>query len=751
MERFLLNSLKSFSAMQRPLYTIENSWSWGSGLSLKDLAIQDEYRSDSCNIIQDFYLPCLENATLYRRAVGFFSSSSMTAAARGLTALIRSRGKMQLIASPYLSEEDADAIATGMRQRDEVIASAVLQELDKEFEGIVRNRLACLAWLLSQNVLEIKLAVTKEIRQGIYHEKLGIFADIENNIVAFAGSANESSSALINNFECIDVFCSWHLGVRERALKKAENFQKLWDNETPNVEVMEFPEAAGRSLLRLCPDRPPAWEPGLPYKPKPPYASESKGTYNVNYAAKKQPETLKIPSDITLGKHQRQAIQEWFANAGLGILEMATGSGKTITALATATLLYEDIGSPLFIVIVCPYLHLVTQWIAEAERFGLDPLPCAVSHIKWQGELAVRLYNLTAGTRPIASIITSNATFASDLFQHQIRKVSRRFLLIVDEVHNFGAQQLRTCLPENATYRLGLSATPERWFDATGTEALTDYFGSTLVHYTLRDALQNKVLCPYRYYPQLIALTDDEFDRYYELTVKIARILGQNNVNLETPVTGIEALLIQRSRLIATAQRKLEALHSLLIPLRHSTHNLIYCGDGTVETESEESVERQIDAVTRLLGRNLGMKVAKYTAETPLNRREELRHQFAQGEIQCLIAIRCLDEGVDIPETRRAFILASSSNPRQFIQRRGRLLRTSPGKNIAEIFDFVVEPPAELTRRDSPYYSLNRRLFGKELRRVMEFASLAVNGPEAMGRLLNLRDRLNLLDLSKEE
>jgi DNA phosphorothioation system restriction enzyme len=720
-------------------------------LSLRDLAIQDEYRSDRCDLIQEFYIPCLENATVYKRAVGFFSSTSMAAAAKGLTALIRVGGKMQLVASPHLSPEDAEAIVQGMRQKEEVIVSAVLRELDKEFEGIVRDRWACLAWLLSQNILEIKLAVTKEIRrQGIYHEKLGIFADTENNIVAFTGSANESSTALIDNFECVDVFCSWHLGVRERALKKAENFQNLWENETPNVEVMEFPEAAKKSLLRLRPDRPPAIEPGLPYKPKPPYASESKGSYNVNYAAKKPPETLKIPSDITLRKHQRQAIQEWFANAGLGILEMATGSGKTITALATASLLYEYIGSPLFIVIVCPYLHLVTQWIAEAERFGLDPLPCAVSYTKWQGELAVRLYNLTAGTRPLASIITSNATFASDLFQHQIGKVSRRFLLIVDEVHNLGAQQLRTCLPENATYRLGLSATPQRGFDTVGTEAITDYFGSTLVHYTLRDALQDKVLCPYCYYPQLIALTDDEFDRYYELTVKIARILG-NNVDLEAPATGIEALLIQRSRLIATAQRKLETLQSLLTPLADTTHNLIYCGDGTVETESEPSVERQIDAVTRLLGRELGMKVAKYTAETPLNRREELRHEFAQGEIQCLVAIRCLDEGVDIPETRRAFILASSSNLRQFIQRRGRLLRTSPGKNLAEIFDLVVEPPAELTRRDSPYYSLTRRLFGKELRRVIEFASLAVNGPEAMGKLLYLRDRLNLLDLNTEE
>jgi len=725
-------------------------------LSLRDLAIQDEYRSDRCDLIQEFYIPCLEKATVYKRAVGFFSSTSMAAAAKGLTALIRVGGKMQLVASPNLSPEDAEAIAAGLRQREEVIASAILRELDLEFEQTVGDRLVCLAWLLGQGVLEIKLAIPKNLRRyGIYHEKLGIFADKNSNLVAFTGSANESSSALIDNFECIDVFCCWHQGVSDRALRKAENFQRLWNNNTENLEVISFPETARRSLLRLYPEREPQWEPGLPQKPKP-SVSERKGSYKVvplkeNPPAKPQSETLQMPSDITLRPHQKRAQHEWFTHSGKGILEMATGSGKTITALAAATNLYKHIGSPLLIVIVCPYLHLVSQWIEEAGRFGLNPLPCAISRTQWEEELSVRIYNLRAKIQPLASIITSNATFSSELFQHQIRKFSSPFLLIVDEVHNFGAEQLRTCLPENAGYRLGLSATPERWFDTTGSRALTDYFGSTLVHYTLSEALKEGVLCPYRYYPQLVELTDDEFDLYYELTVKIARALEANNKALEEASTGIEALLIQRSRLIATAQGKLEVLQSLMAPLRHTTHNLIYCGDGTVETESEKSVERQIDAVTRLLGRNVGMTVAKYTAETPLSRREELRHQFAQGEVQCLVAIRCLDEGVDIPETRRAFILASSSNPRQFIQRRGRLLRNSPGKQMAEIFDFVVEPPAQFTRLDSPHYALTRRLFGKELRRTIEFANLAVNGPEALGKLLDLRDRLNLLDLGVEE
>jgi superfamily II DNA or RNA helicase len=331
-----------------------------------------------------------------------------------------------------------------------------------------------------------------------------------------------------------------------------------------------------------------------------------------------------------------------------------------------------------------------------------------------------------------------------------LQKYSQPLLLIVDEVHNMGPEELRSALLPNATFRLGLSATPERWFDPTGTTALEDYFGPTLVHYTLRNALDDGVLCQYRYYPVLVSLTDEEFDAYYDLTVRIARLFGSAGTSTDRPER-LESLLIRRARLIGTAYMKLDTLRHLISPLKDSTHNLVYCGDGTVEAPIDQSVSRQIDAVTRLLGTNLGMTTAKYIAETSLTRRNSLRRQFAAGDIQCLVAIRCLDEGVDIPETRRAFILASSTNPRQFIQRRGRLLRTARGKQFAEIYDFVVEPPEELTKSTSQYYSMTRRLFGKELGRVIEFASLAVNGPEALGRLLDIRNRMNLLDMQEEE
>lgn len=223
-------------------------------MSLRELDIQDEYRSDCCNLIQDFYIPCLKRTTVYSRAVGYFSSTSLAAAAGGILALIQSGGKMQLVASPYLSMEDADAIARGLKRREEIIATTLQKELDQEFDRIVGDRLGCLAWLLEKGLLEIKLAVSKSIYiQGQYHEKLGIFADAEGNVVTFMGSANESSTALIENFECIDVYWSWEPTLRRRALAKVNHFQHLWNNQTSKLEVIEFPEAAKRSLLRLHP------------------------------------------------------------------------------------------------------------------------------------------------------------------------------------------------------------------------------------------------------------------------------------------------------------------------------------------------------------------------------------------------------------------------------------------------------------------------------------------------------------------
>ena len=710
-------------------------------LGLKELHIQDEYRSDCHNLLQDFYIPCLERATTYDRAVGFFSSSSMALAAQGLTAFIRSGGQMRLVTSPQLSVTDIQAIEQGLQQREQVIEAALQRSLAVELPQVLQDRLAALVWLLSQGFLDIKLAVPKTRRQqGIYHEKLGVFSDLEGNVVAFTGSANESAQALIDNFECIDVYGSWHEGVGQRALRKAQHFQDLWEGRTQNLEVMDFPEAVARSLIqRYCPDRPPTVEPK---------AASDTGTYDAGTYDPLPGGIPRWPAGLQLRPYQQQAIANWFANKGRGTLKMATGSGKTITALAIAAELYKKCGArkvPLqALLIICPYRHLVTQWAEESRKFGLQPILAFDKVQTWQGELQSQLMDVSLGSKPFVSVITTNATLMRDTLQSQLAFFPQWTLVIGDEAHNLGARRLEQSLPDNhPPLRLALSATPERYFDEAGTEKLFEYFGAVIQpEFTLKDAIASGALTPYIYHPLLIELTEAEIEVYGDLTAKIGRALASGQGS-ETDEAILSALLVKRARLVGSAANKLTALRELMANRTRTRHTLFYCGDGSVEDEVSEESQRQLDAVTRLLQGEIGFRVQSYAAETRLEQREELRYQFESGMLQGLVAIRCLDEGVDIPAIQTAVIMASSSNPRQFVQRRGRILRRAIGKERAELFDMIVVPPD----LGGELFEVERKLLRSELKRFAEFANLALNRAQAREALLPLQRQYDLLEL----
>ncbi len=448
----------------------------------------------------------------------------------------------------------------------------------------------------------------------------------------------------------------------------------------------------------------------------------------------------RLPASIQLRSYQKKAVQSWFANQGRGTLKMATGSGKTITALAIATELYQQINLQVLLVI-CPYCHLVTQWAREAEKFGLKPLLAFESVHNWQRQLSAQLYNIRSGFQPFLTVITTNATLISEGFQSQLRYFPEKTLIIGDEVHNLGSPRLEESLPRTIGLRLGLSATPERHFDEEGSDSILAYFGSVLQpELTLADAIRQGALVHYLYYPILVELTAAESRAYSRLTTRIGwALMDEEKIEKNETIT---ALLIQRARLIGSASNKIQALHQLMKSRLQTTHTLFYCGDGSMES-SEFSSTRQLEATVELLGMKLGYRVNTYTAETPLIEREKLRHQFETGQLQGLVAIRCLDEGVDIPAIQNAVILASSSNPRQFVQRRGRILRPHPHKERATLFDMIVLPPD--LGRDT--LEVERNLLRKELKRFLEFADLADNAGEARMQLLELQKRYGLLDL----
>jgi len=456
-----------------------------------------------------------------------------------------------------------------------------------------------------------------------------------------------------------------------------------------------------------------------------------------------------MPATLQLRQYQRVAVANWFANNGRGTLKMATGSGKTITALAIATELYQKISLQVLL-IICPYCHLVNQWGRESEKFGLKPILAFEEACTWQSQVAAGLYEVRSGdslrdscaSRAFLTIITTNATLMSDSLQSQLRYFPEKTLIIGDEVHNLGAPRLGQSLPRNIGLRLALSATPERHYDEQGTEAILDYFGPVLQpELTLADAIRQKALVHYLYYPILVELTETESRKYSYLTKKIGWALwGDENLENNDALT---PLLMQRARLIGAAANKLTALRELMINRLDTAHTLFYCGDGSIEGSTRKKNNRQLTETTKLLGSELGYRVNTYTAATPLAERERLRQQFESGELQGLVAIRCLDEGVDIPAIRNAVILASSSNPRQFIQRRGRILRPHPGKERATLFDMIVLPP-DLGKET---IEVERNLLRKELKRFLEFADLADNAGEARVKLLQLQRRYGLLDI----
>jgi DNA phosphorothioation system restriction enzyme len=444
-----------------------------------------------------------------------------------------------------------------------------------------------------------------------------------------------------------------------------------------------------------------------------------------------------IPNNLELRAYQQQAIENWLKNRGRGTLKMATGSGKTIIALAIATELYRQIGLQVLLV-VCPYRHLVTQWARECEKFNLTPVLAMTKIENWQGILAARLYDLRINSQSFLTIVTTNSTLMGEGFQSQLKFFPPKTLIIGDEAHNLGSIRLETKLPRNIGLRLALSATPERYFDDEGTDALLNYFGEILQpEFKLVDAIQQGALVHYLYYPVLVKLTESEAFIYAQLTKKIGWILNKNT-NRQANDT-LTSLLSKRSRLIGTAANKLIMLKELMLDRLDTSHTLFYCGDGYVEAYSN-NYRRQIEAVTHILGKELGYRVNTYTTDNSVAEREQLREQFERGELQGLVAIRCLDEGIDIPAIKTAVILASSSNPRQFIQRRGRILRPYPGKERATLFDTIVIPP----NLDRATWEVEKNLLRKELIRSIAFAELADNSKEAIDKLLQLQEQYQL-------
>lgn len=723
-------------------------------MSFQELDIKKEYRSLLDSVAKDFYIPLLSQAVKYQRAVGFFSSSCLVEISKGISELAKNGGKIQLVASPYLSDEDVEAIKSGYAMRDQVVKEAIRREMTEGKTPFEKARLNLLANLISDGVLDIKIAFTEDSdRMGMYHEKMGIITDAKGNRVAFAGSMNESATAMTLNYEAIDVFCSWK-GEEDRVIAKENAFTSIWNDTEPNIKIIDFPELKQEIIEK--------------YKRSVPDFEIDKKEYSSNIDTVLHTDLgthidycPKFPEWFKLHDYQNEAITEWQKRNYRGIFDMATGTGKTYTGLGALTILSKNIDYKLAAIIVCPYQHLVEQWVEDILKFNIDPIIgySDSSQKDWPKRLkdAIRDQKLKVRGKEFFCFICTNATFSSDYVQTQLAKIKSDILLMVDEAHNFGAPYLSCLLYDNYKYRLALSATLDRHNDEEGTTKLYDFFGEKCIEYTLDRAIEEKKLTKYKYYPIVVTLTEEELEAYDNLSYEIGKcIMKGENGKMKLSSRG-EKLALKRSRIVAGAKNKLTMLEKVIQPYIHDKHILVYCGatKGLEQNQDRSDVDsedvRQIDAVTDLLGNKLGMEVSQFTSKESVEEREVLKREFSAGDtLKALIAIKCLDEGVNIPKIKTAFILASTTNPKEYIQRRGRVLRLAEGKEYAEIYDFVTLPydTESVTSLTETQVKRNSTLVKNELRRVEEFSRIAVNMVESASLVDEIKDAYGIQELN---
>ena len=727
-------------------------------MGLQDCFIKKEYRSLIDNVIQDFYIPLLKKAVVYKRAVGFFSSSSLVEISKGIASMAAAGGKIQIVASPYLSDEDIEAIQKGYADREHIIEQALLAQLsDEHLDYYSMERLNLLATLIANGVMDIRIAYTEDKKGiGMYHEKMGLIEDADGNVVAFSGSMNESATAMLINYETIDVFRSWgDESESERVKLKEAAFHAIWSDCEPNIHVLEFPKVTEALIEK--------------YRKKEPEYGIDDSQFQRRGKVRPSAEFslgARTPLSITFHDYQQEAIAAWVGENYCGIFDMATGTGKTFTGLGAISKLSEDLNDDLAVIIVCPYQHLVEQWVEDIVRLKMQPIIGYSSSPQkdWKKRLenAVRDQKLRADKRFFCFVCT-NATFASNSVQDQISRIRSPILLVVDEAHNFGAPTYAKLLDGRFAYRLALSATLERHRDEEGTSVLYNFFGKKCIEYSLERAIQEDKLTPYKYFPVIVHLDGDELSRYEQLSYEMSKcLIKDRNGRYKLNKHG-EILALKRARIVAGASEKLLALREQIQPYIHGNNILVYCGatnvlDELSDRSSTDSDDvRQIEAVTNILGNEFGMSVARFTSQENMDVRATIKEQFQKGDrLQAIVAIKCLDEGVNIPGIRTAFILASTTNPKEYIQRRGRVLRKAPNKPYAEIYDFVTLPRSldSVSGLTEDQAKRDLSLVCKEIDRMREFGRLSMNPMDAQMLIWNIQDAYHIDEqtmLSEEE
>ena len=725
---------------------------------LKDVHFKHSY-SSGYDEPKEFFTEALIESSTFDLGLGFFSSSGIRSLAYGFALFIANGGKMRVVINHILSKEDKIAIENGQKHLIDDFESRILSDivkLTKTLSTEDEHFFRCLSYLISIN--RIEFVATISTKGGLGHDKYGVFTDEKGNKVAFIGSANFSQSALELNGETITVFTS--PDDNKRIVEYQTLFDKSWENDTPhllhipidNVKTViseEFPKTSFEQLLGES----------INLRENNSFNNHSKSLSQRlldKIEHKEQEPRFPFPEERQI---QIDAYNAWIDNGKTGVFAMATGTGKTVTALNCLRKQYKENGFYKAIIVV-PTQALAIQWEKEAKAFNFQNIVSTHTDKEWKHTLNRYITRSLLDQSKSIVIITTYATFNRKDIQLFIQKVKGldTFLYIADEAHNIGSSSSLKHLPYNIQWRIGLSATPERIYDDFGSEKLYDFFNSRPPEYTYRftmkQAIEDKILCHYDYYPIFVELTNSEMEEYEAISAQLRKFIDPDTGKYKPEA---EKLLLKRKRIIHKAENKKIAISNLLDELKQKRkldYTFVFVPEGYEPDYSvndaydiEQDDIHIIDEYAQMFKEH-SYSYHKYISG--LDDAPNVLKSFADGDIQILLSMKCLDEGVDIPRAEHAIFCSSTGNPRQFVQRRGRVLRKSKGKDKAKIWDLIVTPPNVMN--DS--IGIERNMFISEVKRIVNFAALADNQIDILyGDLKNYCEalRIDLFEMLEEE
>lgn len=685
--------------------------------SFRDLNFKEHYDSQKDNLLEEFYIPALANSKKYRRVVGYFNSKSLASAAVGLKEFILNNGKMDLLCGVDLNPEDVNMIKFASEHPEEILTSNFLNELDSIEDEIVKYHVEVLGWMIANKLLRIRVAVKvdkngvpKTQGAGILHYKIGLMNDFNGNLISFSGSVNETSAAWEDNLEEFHLFRDWKNGELVHLRENLDTFSDLWNSKWESYRVFDIPEAVEQKLIDDAPEN-----------------------FNDLVFTTVTPKTNRKRKKVDLYDYQKNAVDSWIDHDKRGIFVMATGTGKTFTALGCLERISEE-KNQLVTIISAPTKHLLPQWEKSIEKFGInyDELVIATGDTKWRSDLEETLLDLRLGSINKVIVLATHDTLAKNDFINLLSVNKREdYFLIGDEMHGLGSPYRRNGLIDQLyDFRLGLSATPTRYSDEES-DYLFAFFGKELYTLSLREAIYEyynpetgkSYLTPYNYWPYFLNLTDDELREYKKNTLQLFHCKDDELTRYK------QKLLFKRANLIKDAKNKFDVFEEILRDIDDYSGLIVYCSPD--QKDMVLNILSKYSIIAHKFTMDEGTKpLEKFGG---LSEREIILDEFSKGNYEVLVAMHCLDEGVDVPSASKAIFMCSSNSSREFIQRIGRVIRRYPGKTFADIYDLIVKPSGNLS--DKSLEKFEESIFEKEKERYKKIGYIAENYDYVINKL----------------